>query len=1027
MADKYASWNELISDRDPTTGELVNVEDRDWAITVRSGANSYVTHLAIHGGGIEPPTQQLADYAAGATGAFYCFAGIKSAGNEDLHITSTRFDEPNAIAHATAAARIVSWHGQADRTEGRAVTYVGGLDTVLGARIRARLAEAGFLCEEPPEDLAGVDPVNICNLGQSGAGVQLELSRSQHEQFYAGGDLTLEAIGSAVNRTDRFYRYVEAVTQGIADLDPGEDLLFDLNGDATQIFPTPVVLDQARVHQQADYDEASGLLYVTQVIGNGVTLADESGPPPTGTRDSRGDLAINRVDMNGRVTGVMYARAFDHGSGIGVENVDGTAYLWLSYDAEMQPIGTNAHGRRLVRVPFEDGRNIDVGDEGLDVYTPIEGATSITPGLDLAHGRMGIAYSTGSGTRYEIHDLTRFRARDFSAPLYSFARPSYTQFQSWCLFGNYVYQLHGTGYTDPDNPAPPDGEGNVWFTVIDIRSGKAVQRVKNLNQLSLPYREPEALSVWNLSAGPRLVYGFAVSDTPPRRMALYGIDALVATTVGITATLDADATGTVRLNLTVPDTQSLLSWQIDRIAGAIAQPVTGGDGESLPSTFVDYAPTQCTPILYRLTVWRQDGAVQQDESSSVTVVPEGGCTSSGAVGGEPEVLGCPESYTAVIHWRGGALPYPSASMDRLTKVTWSRTVNDVSDAAVTVLKGDMPAECCEALGDVEPWVHELTLYRDDELVWQGPILRTTERGETILIEAVDVFAWLDHVANTWAVLYNTAAADSVGRKRAPVQYIAWNHIRLNLTQSALSKPPDWANLMPYIVRIGETATPATSFIKAGSKKQSVWPAFVGDIVRELAKFGLVWTVLGRSIRLSSMRARTLWSWRRTGLRLTAADFAGDIEVIKDGTSAATYAMATTKQESDLTPGKTIGVGKTGTAYGRLDTIVELQGVDSDDPLSDSDIREAGEAALVGRYPVPVTVNIPQGSALRQEAPITIQQLVPGERFDVFADGFCTQLAQAFVLSDLEVEWDGSTEKVAISLTPAESAAEELAQ
>ncbi|MEU0770633.1 phage baseplate protein [Streptomyces albogriseolus] len=803
---------------------------------------------------------------------------------------------------------------------------------------------------------------------------------------------------------------------------------FDLTAPTVQIFPAPVLLDQSRVHQQVDYDEENGLLYVTQVIANGQTLADETEPPPTGTRDSRGDLAINQVTLDGLVTGVMYVRAFDHGSGIGVEVEDGTTYLWLAYDAEMQPIGTNAHGRRLVRLPFVTGSIVDVGDPGLDVYTPIEGATAITPGLDLAHGHMAIAYSTGSGTTYEVHDLARFKAKDYSAPLYRFPRPSYPQFQSWCLYGDYVYQQHGTPYDDTTNP--PDGGGNAYFTVIDIRTGDVVQRVKNLNQPALTYREPEALAVWNLPAGPRLVYGWAVSDDPPRRMDLYGIDRMVGDVdadVSLAATVINDPQPpVVQLDVTVPEPSRVLSWQIDRIVSGIAQNLTGGDAATLPTVYVDTSPVGCRPVVYRLTVFWQDGGTAAADSPTVTVIPDEGCPGSGgSVGEEPNTLGCPDSYTAVIHWRGGAQPFSSASMDRLTKVTWSRTANDISDAAVTLLKGDIPTECCAALADCEPWVHELTLYRDSDLVWQGPIIRVIERGESFLIEALDVFAWLDRLVNTWLVQYTTVSADSAGRKRAPVQYIAWNHIRLNMAESPLSVPDDYAGILPYIQRRGETLTLPTSFIKAGSGKKAIWPAFVGDILRELTKRGLVWTTVGRAILLSS--TRTWFGLARPGVRLTEADFAGDLEVVKDGMGAATYAFATTKQENDLTPGKTFGTGKTGTPYGRLDLLVDMEGTDPDDPVTDRDIRETAAAALLGKYPVPVTINVPQGSALNGTAPVTIEQLVPGERFDVFTQSYCTQVQAGFLLSDLEVEWDGVKEKVAVSLIPAGDAVEEWQQ
>ena len=94
------------------------------------------------------------------------------------------------------------------------------------------------------------------------------------------------------------------------DSSPGAvaDVLFNLQANASSIL-LGVELDQVRVHQQADFDEANNLVYVTQVVGNGVILPGETEPPDTGVRDSRGDLAINRVDVaTGEVTGVFTTR-----------------------------------------------------------------------------------------------------------------------------------------------------------------------------------------------------------------------------------------------------------------------------------------------------------------------------------------------------------------------------------------------------------------------------------------------------------------------------------------------------------------------------------------------------------------------------------------------------------------------------------------------------------------------------------------------------------------------------------------------
>lgn len=67
----------------------------DYEIRSKIVPSSIVVVLAIHGGGIEPGTSELANQI-GNEGNYtlYGFDGMKSSGNSDLHITSTRFDEP---------------------------------------------------------------------------------------------------------------------------------------------------------------------------------------------------------------------------------------------------------------------------------------------------------------------------------------------------------------------------------------------------------------------------------------------------------------------------------------------------------------------------------------------------------------------------------------------------------------------------------------------------------------------------------------------------------------------------------------------------------------------------------------------------------------------------------------------------------------------------------------------------------------------------------------------------------------------
>jgi hypothetical protein len=371
-----------------------------------------------------------------------------------------------------------------------------------------------------------------------------------------------------------------------------------------------------------------------------------------------------------------------------------------------------------------------------------------------------------------------------------------------------------------------------------------------------------------------------------------------------------------------------------------------------------------------------------------------------------QVLGCAEGYTAAIHWRGGARAFVAESaMAGLTSCSWSRTLNDVSEAQAVVAKGGAGPGCCSALGQVEPWVHELTICRDGDLVWQGPVTKVTERRDSLRIEAQDVSAWLDHLVNTTLIRYVDASGPD-GRYRAPVTHIAWNILRLNLVD-ALSQPHDYPQVMDYIVR--RDPAEQVRFEKDGTHNRSVWTAYVGDIWRELAKRGLSWTAVGRSLLL---RGRPTDSTVALA-RLELDHILGDVEVIKDGTSAATYGWATTQQEQDIEDGLTVGTGRTGTPYGRLDTLVKVQGQET----SAADLRQAAREAVAGRYPVPVTISVPDGSQLSPLAPIRVEGLVPGERIDVLAADFCMPVAQGFALTDVEAEWGDGGEKIGITLVP----------
>lgn len=197
MADKYKSFAELAREETAGTDFLVRFRGRPDTVVV----------IAPHGGGIEPGTSEIADAIAGDDFSFYTFEGIKQTGNGDLHITSTRFDEPEGIALVTASPTVLSIHGEESAEE---IVFVGGRDAACRERLRVSLTARGFdVRVHTNPDLQGSDPSNICNRGRRG-GTQLELSNGLRATFFQ----SLRRQGRQV-KTERFHQFVAAVREAL--------------------------------------------------------------------------------------------------------------------------------------------------------------------------------------------------------------------------------------------------------------------------------------------------------------------------------------------------------------------------------------------------------------------------------------------------------------------------------------------------------------------------------------------------------------------------------------------------------------------------------------------------------------------------------------------------------------------------------------------------------------------------------------------------------------------------------------------
>ena len=181
--------------------------DEDYQIR-SSNRNSDFLIMAPHGGSIEGGTSEIALSIAGDDFSFYLFEGIKRRNNKILHITSARFDEPQAIDMAKNCESILTIHGESSDEK---VVYIGGLNSKFKKKISDSLIEAEFTVgvnENPALD--GKSRSNICNYGRSRAGVQLELAHGLRHSFFT----SLSPTGRKTV-TPEFNRFVGAIRRAL--------------------------------------------------------------------------------------------------------------------------------------------------------------------------------------------------------------------------------------------------------------------------------------------------------------------------------------------------------------------------------------------------------------------------------------------------------------------------------------------------------------------------------------------------------------------------------------------------------------------------------------------------------------------------------------------------------------------------------------------------------------------------------------------------------------------------------------------
>lgn len=401
-------------------------------------------------------------------------------------------------------------------------------------------------------------------------------------------------------------------------------------------------------------------------------------------------------------------------------------------------------------------------------------------------------------------------------------------------------------------------------------------------------------------------------------------------------------------------------------------------------------------------------------------------TAANALAGRlPNRLGCAENYTVHVHYwdRERQAIRWFTELTGLIEITWERVLDDFSEARVKFAprQGD---DCCGKIRPIYdragnlispglwPWAHELTIYRDGDLVWQGPIfsidelIMPDEATESITIVARDFIGWLDR-----RVVHEDLFLDN-----NPANQPAGSYDLVEIAEAIVRDAfaPDDPGVLAHLVTI-----PSGRRSKRTIRK---WEARSGDELRDIARTGLDITCVGRAILIKGARRDE----SQTTRTLRAHDFRSGVEIRVVGSEAATAGVTVGGVETsddpnapieDIPPAKAYVVHETRPAvdpfFGLIENWTQQEGV-----LDVGYLEWIGRQKIAEGYPPPHTLSVPTDSGLSPDAPVSIHHLVPGTFFTIRVQGTCRSLAQYMRLSHVRVVWTArDPEQVGVTFIP----------
>lgn len=363
-------------------------------------------------------------------------------------------------------------------------------------------------------------------------------------------------------------------------------------------------------------------------------------------------------------------------------------------------------------------------------------------------------------------------------------------------------------------------------------------------------------------------------------------------------------------------------------------------------------------------------------------------------------LGCGQ-YEAYFKTRGGDTFVCRAT--NLINLTWGRRLNEVSEANVTFNLKGFEGDCCECVSNINPWEHELSIYRDGEEVWCGPVTggELDISNGTMRFDAKDLSTWFDR---RWVEVLD----QDVEFEEADITEVYnW------LINHAYSKDP-WNMQWYFNTRLGIPIDRIYTAFESPDRWGGTYQ-MVGEELRGLTNSGIDHTVVRRTMVAGDLRDSTNIVARLTDKHWTTMP---NISIV--GTAMATEVAV---------------AGGAGGYGGWADDQIWIERPYDDDRrrfglLQRFDVAPTLDDALTTSLPNPISqqaynlrelrrrpFEYIQGGQLSQHAPVTFDTLVPGRYIRVDFEQTCRPVASNYLLTSISVSFGNDGESVSIELVP----------